>query len=482
MKPPIYNTLSRLVSGHKTKFTTPGHKGKIRMKTDNLCKFDIHDSYASGSDTRIADIISKSQDEIAGIFGAARSFYLSSGTQSGIYAALSAVAAPGDTVIVDSECDHSVINAITMLALQPVFLKRSYFAKYSINGAIATEELEAVIGSNTDARLIIITSPDYYGICANVRKAAAMAHEAGMLLIVDESMGTHFNFTKNAPETALECGADIVLHSLSHSLGGFTGQALLHLAQSIDGATLSAIEANLDIYRGEDISSAFLCAAENIIFYAFTNSHKYQVLYREIERSMQLIRHKTDILWLEAEENNGCDVAVTDKLKITLNFSQYNENAIDISELLLKKYAIEADCADKNNIVFSVSLYSTVSEIRRLVNSCLAISKLLSYPTNEDLEITDISETAPDEPRVVMTPYKAFYCSGEWVDIDASIGKVCRRPIYRIPQRTMIIIPGEKISREMADMIKSLTDIGVTIHGIKDNKIEVLTLSDSFYF
>lgn len=481
MKPPIYNMLTRLISGHRTKFTSPGHKGRIRMKGDNLCRIDIHDSYACASENLIADTIAKSEDEIAGIFGSARSYYLSSGKQSGIYAVLASVASPGDKIIIDTECDCSVINAVTMLALQPVFLKRSYFARYCISGGIATDELESVIGANPDAKLVIIASPSYYGITANIKKTAHIAHEAGMLLVTDESMGAHFNFAKDAPETALECGADIVLHSLSNSLGGFTGSALLHLAQSIDAKTLSAIEANLDIYRGTDISSAFVCAMENIIFYAFTNSHKYHVLYREIEHCKHIINQKTDILWLDCEENNGCDVVMTDKLKIVLNFSQYNESAVYVSDMLFKKYAIEADFADNNNIVFSVSLYNTVSEIRRLVNSCLSISKLLTYPDNDESATGESSNLAPDEPRVVMSPYKAFYCSGEWVNIESAIGKVCRRPIYRLPQGTMVIIPGEKISREMAVTIQSLSDTGAEIHGVKNGKIEVLTLSDSFY-
>ncbi len=482
MKPPIYNMLTRLVSGHKTKFTSPGHKGKIRMKTDNLCKLDLHDIYAEPKELRIADTIRKSEDEIAGIFGSARSFYLSTGSQSGIYAVLASAAASGDKVIVDTECDSSVINAITMLALQPVFLKRTYFSKYCVNGGISTEEFESVISSNPDAKLVILASPSYYGILANVKKAASIAHEAGMLLMVDESAGAHFNFAKDAPETALECGADIVIHTLSATLGGFTGSALLHLAQTIDETMLSAIEANLDIYRGTDISPAFICAAENIIFYAFTNSHKYHVLYREIEHSKFILNTKTDIQWLDNEENNGCDVSMTDKLKIVLNFSKYHESALYVSEMLYKKYEIESDSADRNNIVFSVSIYNTVSEIRRLINSCLAISKLLSSPNIADADAMTANSTAPDEPRVVMSPHKAFYCSGEWVDIDAAIGKVCRRPIFRLPQGTMISISGEKISRETADTIRALLDIGTEIHGIKNGKIEVLTLSDSFYF
>ena len=116
----------------------------------------------------------------------------------------------------------------------------------------------------SDAKMIILTSPTYYGVCQNIKKASSIAHESGMLIMVDESYGAHFTFSKSSPETALECGADIVVHSLSKTLGGFKGSGLLHIAESVDKRTLSTIEANLEIYEGERASSAFLCASENI--------------------------------------------------------------------------------------------------------------------------------------------------------------------------------------------------------------------------
>ena len=82
-----------------------------------------------------------------------------------------------------------------------------------------------------------------------------------------------------------------------------------------------------------------------------------------------------------------------------------------------------------------------------------------------------------------MSPYKAFHSGGEWATPEAAVGKICRKVISKMPQGTPIIIPGEKISKEQVDMIKDLQNMGVTVHGIGDDgKIEVLSLSDSFYF
>lgn len=482
MRPPIYNLLMRYVSKQRIRFTTPGHKGKIRMRTDNLLSIDVEKVPYSDVNLTLENAIKTSETEIAGIFSASKSYYLSGGIAGGVYAVLSSVCAPGDKIIVDPECDKAVINAITVLALQAVFIKRSYCERYGINGGISTGKIEKAIEKCSDAKMIILTSPTYYGVCQNIKKASSIAHESGMLIMVDESYGAHFTFSKSSPETALECGADIVVHSLSKTLGGFKGSGLLHIAESVDKRTLSTIEANLEIYEGERASSAFLCASENILFYAFKNSDKYIVIYKELERGRKIINSKTDILWFGIENGLGCDINLTDETKIVLNFSKVNISAFEASVILMDKYGIECDYADKDNMVFSVSLYNTASEIRKLVNSILTISRMLK-PKKEKEQTESIIDLFDEGPRAVMSSYKAFHSGGEWAEPDGAIGKICRKVICKMPQGTPIIIPGEKISKEQIDMIKELKSMGVTIHGLGDDgRIEVLSLSDSFYF
>jgi len=482
MRPPIYNLLMKYVSKQRIRFTTPGHKGKIRMKTDNLLSIDVEKIPYTDSNSSLENAIKTSETEISGIFSSSKSYYLSGGTTSGVYAVLSSVCAPGDKVIVDPECDKAVINAITVLALQAVFIKRSYCERYGINGGISTEKIEKAIKKCPDAKIIILTSPTYYGVCLNIKKACSLAHESGMLLMVDESHGAHFSFSEASPETALECGTDIVVHSLSKTLGGFKGSGLLHIAQSIDSRTVSTIEANLEIYEGERASSAFLCASENILFYAFKNSYKYNIIFKELDRGRKIINSKTDILWFGIENGLGCDINLTDETKIVLNFSKVNMSAFEASVVLMDKYGIECDYADKENMVFSVSLYNTASEIRKLVNSILTISKLLK-PKKEEYQAESVVDLFDEGPRAVMSSYKAFHSGGEWAKPDDAIGKICRKVICKMPQGTPIIIPGEKISSEQIDMINELKSMGVTIHGLGDDgRIEVLSLTDSFYF
>ena len=72
-------------------------------------------------------------------------------------------------------------------------------------------------------------SPTYFGAVADVRGLAEVAHSHGVPLVVDEAWGAHLRFSPELPESALECGADLVLSSVHKLFGSLTQSAILHL-------------------------------------------------------------------------------------------------------------------------------------------------------------------------------------------------------------------------------------------------------------
>lgn len=476
MRPPIYNGLMKYISRQRVQFTSPGHKGKVRIKGESLCRLDVSGLSETDQVLSPKSFVLESEKMLANIFGADKTFYLTGGATCGVYAAIASVCKVGDKIIVDSECDKSVINAITHLALIPIFIKRSYNKKYDVCGGINTEELEYLTERHRDAKAVLITSPTYYGVCANIKKATEICHDKNMLLIVDEALGAHFSFSESFPESALECGADIVVQSLSKTLGGFTGSGLLHISTPL--VSEDEIRQQLSFYQGGSGSLAFICASENAAMYAFKNSKKYLPLLKEIKRGREIINHNTDLMWFDAEFNIGSDISQIDPTRIVINFSKVDISAGDAATLLTNKYGIEPETADKDNLVFSVSLYNTPTEIRKLVNSCMSIAKIASSRYFlEDEEAETVRRKA-----VKVLPYKAFNCDGEKINYEISEGRLCRRMLYKYPHGTPVIIPGEKITAEHIEKIRSILKYGGSISGLDDNgDIEVLGLGDSFY-
>ena len=99
-------------------------------------------------------------------------------------------------------------------------------------GEDASESLLEVAGEARDTGMcfdaIVITSPTYEGVVKDVRAWAAFAHAHNASLIVDEAHGAHLGFHPYFPESAVRCGADVVVQSTHKTLPAMTQTALLH--------------------------------------------------------------------------------------------------------------------------------------------------------------------------------------------------------------------------------------------------------------
>ena len=73
--------------------------------------------------------------------------------------------------------------------------------------------------------LLLLVSPSYYGVTADVAGCAAAAAARGVALCVDEAHGAHFGFHPALPPSALALGADCSVQSTHKTLPALT-QAL----------------------------------------------------------------------------------------------------------------------------------------------------------------------------------------------------------------------------------------------------------------
>lgn len=65
-------------------------------------------------------------------------------------------------------------------------------------------DVKAAIDANPDAKAIFVNNPTYYGICSDLKALVKLAHEHGMLALVDEAHGTHLSFQSKLPISDLE--------------------------------------------------------------------------------------------------------------------------------------------------------------------------------------------------------------------------------------------------------------------------------------
>lgn len=185
---------------------TPGHKGKL----DSLDLTELTDS--SFPD----DALAAAQQKAAEVFGAKHARYLCGGSSQGVKAAVFFGGANG---IVDVNSHRSVFDGFLLSG------KRCIAA--GERGDVRPLSLEQIKAKLTpEAKAVVVTSPTYYGYCADVEGIADYCKKRGLLFICDSAHGAHFGFSNLLPKSAVPF-CDICNVSTHKTLSALTQSALL---------------------------------------------------------------------------------------------------------------------------------------------------------------------------------------------------------------------------------------------------------------
>lgn len=477
MKLPIFDGLNKHAKMQRLPFNSPGHKGKVTMRAKSLSMLDLCGSSKDGDALNLKELTALSEDEITKKYNTCRSMYLRNGATSGIYAMLAAYLKRGDKVIVDRECHKSVINALIIQGLEPIFVKRNFNYMYSIAGGVDLDALERTILSNKDAAAVIITSPTYYGVVSDIKSIGRICHANGVKLLVDEALGAHFGFSASMPKPSAKQGADISVHSIHKSLGAFGGGAILHIMDpEIDFQRITDL---VRMYESSSASPALLCTTENSVFYAHENPELFERIHTELEKCKKSICENTDIRWLGKELVGTDNIYDTDPFRIVLNFSHTRTTGYEAADFLRNKHNIEVESASEANVVCLTSIYNSVHEIRKLFHALAALSK---NTTSKSAVVNDVVDNRmPEDLDIRLTPERAFNSSGEFVSAEYALDRISKRIIYRMPDEIPLVIPGEKIKDCHLIEISKILSAGGCVKGLgHDNTVEVVNITESF--
>src|SRR5439155_821944 len=136
----------------------------------------------------------------ADAWGARRTWFLSNGATQGSHAICVALAGLGTEVVVQRNVHASTIDGLILAGLRPTWVAPELNPELGIAHCPTAESLEITLADSPDAVGVIVVSPTYYGVVADVRALADVAHGWGVPLIVDEAWGSHFPFHPALPK------------------------------------------------------------------------------------------------------------------------------------------------------------------------------------------------------------------------------------------------------------------------------------------
>ncbi len=441
----------------------PGHKRRKDIIED-FKKF-IELDYTEIEDTdnmhKPEGAIKQTLGEIANIYGAKNSYFLINGSSSGVLASILSCVGEDDKILVGRNCHISVYNGILLSGANPVYVFPKI--KNNISCAIDLEDIKKEVEKNKDIKACIITSPTYEGLVSNIQDIASFLHDKGILLIVDEAHGSHFKFSPMFPKSALDCGADIVIHSLHKTMPCLTQCAILHI--NSDRVDRHKLEKCLSMVQTTSPSYIFMLSMEYAINFGQNNKDKFLEYTKFLKEYREELKHLKNIKLLDIDmiDNVNFDLDIS---RLTF-FINSDINGYEINKIL-RQNNMQLEMYGKNHIIAISTICDNFKELERFKDILFEIDKNINFKEikQEDFKIGKV------EQKINLK--KAFNMKKTFCKLEEAIDKICGAFIISYPPGSPILTIGEIIQQEHINYIKECIKNDIDIIGIKDRKICVI--------
>ncbi len=240
-------------AGNTARFHMPGHKGRSLMGPLGapLAPWDVTEIPGTDDLHAPEGAILAAERAYAEAYGARHSFLLVGGSTAGILAMLLALG-KNKRVLLARDCHKAAVAGVALAGHDCDFVYPEFTPDAPFCGVVTPEAIEAAL-SRSRADAVFLTSPNYYGACADVAAIAAVCRRHGALLLCDQAHGAHFPFV---PELSAHAAseADLWCVSAHKTLRAMTQAAVLHASPTcpIPDAqirrTLSLIETSSPSY------------------------------------------------------------------------------------------------------------------------------------------------------------------------------------------------------------------------------------------
>jgi len=461
-------------------FHVPGHIGaRFFSERDclDLIRSDTTELSYTGDLHVPSGPVAESLSNSASVFGSEYSIFLCTGSTNGIRVMLSAVADTSSVILLPRSVHFSVVWTLAIIGCSYLFWPVDIpgLTDPSPVAIPDANRLNQLLSDHPEVTDVFVTSPDYYGQCADLSQIASIAHDHGCRLLVDEAHGAHFAFGgESYPKTAMSSGADICVQSLHKTLPALTPSAVIHVSSGADRNVRVSREKILErIGIFETSSPSFMIASSANI--AIQRLKKGGV--EPFERAASLVRRLSDRLTgpfgLSAK---GTELPRRkDPLRMVLHTSETGYRAPDVQKAL-EIHRIYAEFADLERLVF---LFSVLHEEKEYEALYQAIISIFSDPYKYGLSLIDHGKRADRSgmvytrcPERVISLREAVFSPQPLINVDLSemAGKISARAIGLYPPGISLVWPGERVSDEIADYLNHASESGLAPIGLSDGQ------------
>lgn len=429
---PLYTALLEHRQKNRASFHTPGHKNAPGALPPDLLALDFTELPDTDSLFEAEGAILTAEQRAAQLFGATRTLFSAGGCTLCLQAMLYLAAPRGGTILFDRVLHRSVVHTMALLDITPVWVLPRPNAGRGLPGRIDSGDVLSALREHPDVKAVFLTSPDYYGVLADIPSISAVCHKAGIPLLVDNAHGTHLAFLKENRHP-LFLGASATACSAHKTLPVLTGGAWLNLAEPSfvpDAkramALFGSTSPSYPVMASLDLARAWLEKSGRSAFAA-------------LEDRVAAIRDLATRHGIPAPEGD-CD-----PVRLTLRTAEAGIRGTDAAEHL-RGHGVEAEYADAAQVVLICTPFNREDDFQRLETAIRSLR-----PGNA---IAQTSLALPALPPMLLTPRQALLSRTEEIPLAGAVGRIAAETACPCPPGVPLVMPGEKITDEIADFLR----------------------------
>jgi arginine/lysine/ornithine decarboxylase len=370
-------------------------------------------------------------------------------------------ASPGDEILVARNAHKSILTGIILSGATPRFFLPAFDQELGMLLNVTVEEVERTMAQYPKAKLLSLTSPNYYGVTADLRAIASLAKRRGILALVDEAHGPHLHFHQRLPTSALDAGADLCVQSTHKILGGMTQSSMLHLkGRAIDYPRVVKL---LLLLQSTSPSYILMASLDLARMQMATEGEK--LLGKAIDLAKDArdrINRIPGLSCFGEADLRGRDFFL-DVTKLTICVKGLGLSGFEASAILNAEFGIQVEMADLFNILVIVSIGDRRDDLDRLVAALGSVAGRGARPQGTR---TIPFLLPPLGQQFHLPPRDAFFAPSEYLPLTKAEGRISADIITIYPPGVPVLVPGEEVESSAIDYLRSLASYGARIDGV----------------
>ena len=452
---------------------TPGHKGGRGM--ESLLRQEMGDSVFMDVSlmSELDDIhepesyIKEAQALAARAYGSDACFWCVNGTSQAIHAMLMTALAPGERLLLPRNAHRSVAGGLILGGIEAVYLQPEYSEEFGLQLQVTPAAVQKALAVDSSIKAVLLTSPNYYGIAADVQASAEICHAHGAVLLVDEAHGPHLGFSQALPPSALQSGADACAQSTHKILGAMTQCSMLQ----VQGA-------RQDLQRAAHVMSSLTTTSPNYLLMASLDAARAQVQAhgKEMAEAAVAAAGKLRALCrahagLKVLEEADCGGLRLDSSKVTVNFANWGYTGVEVGEAL-RRARVAVELVDAQNVLFLLTYADVTKDYDEALARIDAVLKELERHKREPFRRASVG--AVPVTSSAMKLRDVFYGKKRAVSLETAVGCVCGEQVSFYPPGIPVLLPGEIITQEIVDYCVAMKQLGLPVSGPADSELKTI--------